>query len=178
MSHEYESVRRVIYGDGDYEGATFVPVCEMCGRFVKPGTVTFRNDTIGHEPNATCSNPLETTPRDHDEKPMTEDEALEVLKDFAIGAQRDPIIHMRVDQALATLDRLRAHFSKFKAGDVLWFIHHDDRAYEDEVVAVGFWNGITLYSFEQFDEDSSKESDCFPTREEAEAEAARRNEAQ
>jgi len=46
VSHEYESVRRVIYGDGDYEGATFVPVCEMCGRFVKPGTVTFRNDTM------------------------------------------------------------------------------------------------------------------------------------
>lgn len=30
--NEYENTRRIVYG----EGATFVPVCEKCGRFVKP----------------------------------------------------------------------------------------------------------------------------------------------
>ena len=55
--NEYEGVRRVVYGtkDDEYGGATFVPVCEKCGRFVKPGPVVFRGDTIGHETNATCS---------------------------------------------------------------------------------------------------------------------------
>ena len=34
MTGEYEGVRRIVYG-GD-EGATFIPVCVKCGRFVKP----------------------------------------------------------------------------------------------------------------------------------------------
>jgi len=31
MPFEYEKIRRVVYGDG----ATFVPACPRCGRFVK-----------------------------------------------------------------------------------------------------------------------------------------------
>lgn len=53
MSHEYEGVRRICYGD---EGATFVPVCS-CGRFVKPDPeVKFRGDgSLADGANATCS---------------------------------------------------------------------------------------------------------------------------
>ena len=52
----YEGLRRVVYGKGtDYDGATFVPVCETCGRFVKAGRVTFRGGTVSDDPNATCS---------------------------------------------------------------------------------------------------------------------------
>ena len=57
-SSDYERVRRMVYGaKGDYyEGATFVPVCIYCGRFVKADTnMTFRNDTIAEGPNATCA---------------------------------------------------------------------------------------------------------------------------
>ena len=52
----YEGVRRVTYGEGEYEGATFVPVCPQCGRFVKPdATKRFQAETIVDEPDATCS---------------------------------------------------------------------------------------------------------------------------
>ena len=58
MSGEYEHVRRIVYGepDSEYAGATFVPVCSVCNRFVKPdATIRFCNDTIALGPNATCS---------------------------------------------------------------------------------------------------------------------------
>lgn len=49
----YEGVRRVVYGD---EGATFVPVCVQCGRFVKADeTVRFVYEGPPHVPNATCA---------------------------------------------------------------------------------------------------------------------------
>ena len=52
MSHEYEGVRRVVFG----EGATFVPVCPKCGRFVRVHeTATFKGES--EQPfgdNATC----------------------------------------------------------------------------------------------------------------------------
>ena len=56
MSHEYEGVRRVVYGAGtEYEGATFVPVCPNCGRFVKADEGhSFHGTTIEPGPNATC----------------------------------------------------------------------------------------------------------------------------
>ncbi len=50
----YEDVRRVVYG----EGATFVPVCSNCGRFVKADkTVGFggRDGELVPGPNADCS---------------------------------------------------------------------------------------------------------------------------
>lgn len=47
--YEYEGVKRVVYG-GEEIGATFVPVCPHCGRFVKADEVT----RVGN-PNATCS---------------------------------------------------------------------------------------------------------------------------
>lgn len=52
--YEYESVKRVKYGDC---GPQFVPVCEKCGRFVKPDkTITINSlDEIINRPNATCS---------------------------------------------------------------------------------------------------------------------------
>jgi len=50
--YAYEGVRRVVFG----EGATFVPVCPKCGRFVKPdASKRFRGDGIVMEPDATCS---------------------------------------------------------------------------------------------------------------------------
>lgn len=49
----YEGVRRVIYGGG----ATFVPVCENCGRFVKEDeNITLNGfDELVNQLNATCS---------------------------------------------------------------------------------------------------------------------------
>ena len=49
--YTYENVRRVVYG----EGATFVPVCTHCGRFVKADR-TARMSDAGLMPasNATC----------------------------------------------------------------------------------------------------------------------------
>lgn len=49
----YEGTRRVVYEGG----ATFVPVCEQCGRYVKPDETVCDADTIGprNGPNATCS---------------------------------------------------------------------------------------------------------------------------
>lgn len=58
---EYEHMRRITYDggkddDGDYEGNSFIPVCEKCGRFVKADTVMrFQAETISDRPNATCS---------------------------------------------------------------------------------------------------------------------------
>lgn len=48
---EYENTRRIVYGGG----ATFVPKCIKCGRFVKPNEV-IRFDGFGvkDEPNAVC----------------------------------------------------------------------------------------------------------------------------
>ena len=52
MSGEYEGTHRLVYG----EGATFLPVGEKCGRFVKAdATVTLRGDGQPAGPNATCS---------------------------------------------------------------------------------------------------------------------------
>ena len=52
MEFEYEGVKRVVY-DG---GATFVPVCEKCGRFVKADKAIEVSDISGlkKQPNATC----------------------------------------------------------------------------------------------------------------------------
>jgi|2_EtaG_2_1085320.scaffolds.fasta_scaffold06694_2 hypothetical protein len=55
---EYVNVRRIVYGEvgSEWEGATFVPVCVRCHRFVKPDeSMRFRNETIAPGPNATCS---------------------------------------------------------------------------------------------------------------------------
>ena len=53
-SHQYENTRRVVY-EGD--GATFVPVCQYCGRFVKADPKIMVNEVSGLHPgpNATCS---------------------------------------------------------------------------------------------------------------------------
>ena len=50
--HEYENIRRIQYEDG----ATFVPRCIKCGRFVKPDKTVFANDSgLKRAPNADCS---------------------------------------------------------------------------------------------------------------------------
>ena len=51
--NSYANFRRQCYEDG----ATFVPVCEKCGRFVKADDEILVNklDEISPEPNATCS---------------------------------------------------------------------------------------------------------------------------
>lgn len=47
----YENTRRVTYEGG----ATFVPVCEKCGRYVKADDSVFTNDYgLKDQPNATC----------------------------------------------------------------------------------------------------------------------------
>ena len=51
---EYDCLRRVVYGDG--EGATFIPVCSKCGRYVRADKSVRMNDlgeTKGGT-NATC----------------------------------------------------------------------------------------------------------------------------
>jgi len=51
----YEGVRRIVYGEEEYAGATFVPVCTTCGRFVKADeTVRVGEAGLASEPNATC----------------------------------------------------------------------------------------------------------------------------
>jgi ribosomal protein L32 len=51
--YEYENTRRICYDDG----ATFVPVCPNCGRFVKADPTIKVNEIVGlsKEPNGTCS---------------------------------------------------------------------------------------------------------------------------
>lgn len=50
--YAYEGVRRVVYG----EGATFVPVCPKCGRFVKADDyIRVRLEKLAEKPNATCA---------------------------------------------------------------------------------------------------------------------------
>lgn len=51
--YEYVNTRRVVYG----EGATFIPVCEKCGRYVKaPATVLIsEGNGLKDVPNAECS---------------------------------------------------------------------------------------------------------------------------
>lgn len=51
--HEYEGMRRVVYG----EGATFVPVCVKCNRFVKADETIQVSASTGlrKQPNAMCS---------------------------------------------------------------------------------------------------------------------------
>ena len=49
---EYENIRRISYG----EGAIFVPVCPLCGRFVKADDKILVNDYgLKDQPNSTCS---------------------------------------------------------------------------------------------------------------------------
>jgi NAD-dependent SIR2 family protein deacetylase len=53
MRGEYENTRRVVYANG----ATFVPVCRKCGRYVKADDMIRCSEGRGlaDEPNATCS---------------------------------------------------------------------------------------------------------------------------
>ena len=49
---EYEGMRRIVYGDS---GATFVPVCVKCGKFVKADETIFIGEGgLKPGPNATC----------------------------------------------------------------------------------------------------------------------------
>ena len=53
MTHEYEKMRRIVYGES---GATFVPVCTKCGRFVKSDDSVLVGEAGLHpQENATCS---------------------------------------------------------------------------------------------------------------------------
>jgi hypothetical protein len=49
----YENTKRKVYE----EGATFIPVCEKCGRFVKADEFVLVNEIQGlsKKTNATCS---------------------------------------------------------------------------------------------------------------------------
>lgn len=51
--YSYEGMRRISYESG----AVFVPVCLVCGRFVKADKEIFVNEISGLKdaPNATCS---------------------------------------------------------------------------------------------------------------------------
>ena len=52
VDYEYENVRRIVYEGG----ATFVPVCEKCGRFVKADKTVEVSEMNGlkKQPNASC----------------------------------------------------------------------------------------------------------------------------
>jgi len=54
---EYPECRRVFYGEWEFGVATFIPVCENCGRFVKADeTISFTYDgPPKDQANATCS---------------------------------------------------------------------------------------------------------------------------
>ncbi len=56
---DYENIRRITYG----EGATFIPVCAKCGKFVKADESIKISDIFGIslEPNATCKKCGRTT---------------------------------------------------------------------------------------------------------------------
>lgn len=58
MEGTYEGMRRICYED-----ATFVPVCEKCGRFVKADEKVYFNGLgeLVSQPNATCSRCGRTT---------------------------------------------------------------------------------------------------------------------
>lgn len=47
----YENFRRIVYNGG----ATFIPVCEICHRFVKPNKIIRVWNGLKNEPNAICS---------------------------------------------------------------------------------------------------------------------------
>jgi len=48
----YPSTRRVVYEGG----ATFIPVCSKCGRYVKADkTIQINDSGLADLPNATCS---------------------------------------------------------------------------------------------------------------------------
>lgn len=50
--NEYENTRRVVYKGG----ATFVPVCAKCGRYVKADETIMVGDAgLKDQPNATCA---------------------------------------------------------------------------------------------------------------------------
>lgn len=51
---EYANTRRITYGD---TGASFVPVCKKCGRYVKSDKTVKINEINGLHPgpNCTCS---------------------------------------------------------------------------------------------------------------------------
>jgi len=52
VCYAYENTRRVMY----LGGATFVPVCRKCGRYVKPDdTIQYNDYGVRNQPNATCS---------------------------------------------------------------------------------------------------------------------------
>ena len=56
MHHEYGDVRRISYDAGDDGVMVFVPVCPLCGRFVKADdsvTVNGLGDYVS-KPNAVC----------------------------------------------------------------------------------------------------------------------------
>jgi hypothetical protein len=123
---------------------------------------------------------------------MTPDEALEIVKEHAAMSVKESG-SPRGQQALATLDGLHAHWSRFKVGDDVWTVltytggpHKGtsevrapaDREYGDKYGRVVGWapgkvlSLVDDYECAWYPED---EADCFHTRAEAEQECAKRN---
>jgi hypothetical protein len=129
------------------------------------------------------------------EQGMTPDEALEVLKRQAHELTGDHVSDCKcgdceeIDDALAAHDGLHAHWSRFKVGDEVWLLVARKNANRERrwiieydssniVTSVRFEDdGEAWYQPELYDPDEwAHTSRCFPTRAEAEAECARRNE--
>lgn len=55
--NEYENFRRKVYTAEEHGDLIFVPVCSVCGRFVKADKSVMVNGLgrLKEEPNATCS---------------------------------------------------------------------------------------------------------------------------
>ncbi len=56
MNGEYENLRRICFDCKDGGIAIFIPVCPVCGRFVRSDATIRYNESVGikDEPNATC----------------------------------------------------------------------------------------------------------------------------
>lgn len=51
-----ENERTVVYGEGEFDGMTFVPKCQQCGRYVtRDPVITVDHNGQPSGSNATCS---------------------------------------------------------------------------------------------------------------------------
>lgn len=114
---------------------------------------------------------------------MTPQEAYEIVRKTANAFTSTNALTFKmsdVREALDVLSRHHVYFSRFKPGDTVWTLKVFGGRYE---VAHGSIQMIATHEHKEYPEDEwikvinqwRKSFDLFPTREEAEAEAARRN---
>ena len=104
-------------------------------------------------------------------KPMTPEEAYKIVTEFASRKRLRAEFNEAsiVGEALATLDGLRAHFSRFRFGAQVWIIWGGEACGPWPVIGVTGIGRVFISWFGPIEE-----SNCFTTRELAEAECERR----